>query len=248
MNIAVCFPGAVSTAPSNTLDQLALNPIARPIVLEGLRYIESHDELASGRSIHWLQTYISGVACYEIIRETGPAISAITEHGTGFFAALVAAESVSFTNGLKMVRAACSILDSIAAQGEFDMASIIGLNRDEINGICSIAAESGEIYLANVNSPTQFVLSGHKKAVVAACDCAFNRGAIEAKLLNIGVPVHTNLLEWSSRHFLNQFGTHTFSNPEVMTIEHIYGQRVIAGSILDLLSQQLFMPVKWARV
>ena len=248
MSIALCFPGQAVFPLSEVLERLALNPTARPIVQEGGRYIDAIETQASERTLRRLRTFIAGVASYHIVREIGVPVSVFAEHGIGFYAALVAAQSMSFAEGLEIVKTTCDLLDEVAERDDYDMASIVGLNRDEINSICSVAAESGEVYLANINGPTQFVLSGHKKAVAAACDGAIRRGAMEARLLGIGAPIHTNLLERSSRRLRKQLGTSMFLNPATPIVEHIYAQRVVARSILDLLSLQLFMPVKWTRV
>ena len=71
---------------------------------------------------------------------------------------------------------------------------------------------------------------------------------MEARLLGIGAPIHTNLLERSSRRLRKRLATWIFQPPTTTIVEHIYAHRVVARNILDLLTQQLFMPVKWTRV
>ncbi len=248
MKIAVCFPGQASFPTLDMLEQLRAVPIARRIVEEGLRFVDAIKTSVSDRTVQQLRTFIASVASYQIVREVGTPISVFADHGIGFYASLVAAQAMSFSEGLEIIEMTGYLLDEVAQQGDYDTASIIGLNRDEINAVCSVAAESGEVYLANINGPTWFALSGHTIAVAAACDGAIRRGAIEARLLGIAAPIHTNLLEHSSRRLRKRLATTTFQSPTTPIIEHIYAHRVVARNILDLLSQQLFMPVKWTRV
>ena len=234
---------------SDLLGRLKEIPSGRPTVEQGEEFIQRVRSPLSERTIQQLGTFIASVASFEVLTEEmrGP-VSLFVEHGVGMYAALVSARSMSCRQGLEIVLMAGDLLDEVACSGDFEMASIVGLNRDEINLVCSVAAESGEVYLANINGPTHFVLSGHRKAMAAACDGANRRGAIEAKLLGIGAPIHTNMLESRSRRLAKQLATVRFRSPATPIIEHIYGQRVIECNILDLLSQQLFMPVKWTRV
>jgi len=223
-------------------------PIVKPTIEEGLQYVDAIQTPVSDRTLQQLQTFITSVASYQIVRGIGIPVSVFAEHGAGFYASLVAAQAMYFSQGLEIIELTGCLLDEVAQQGDYDMASIVGLSRDEINSVCSVAAESGEVYLANINGPTWFVLSGHKTAVATACDGAIRRGAMEARLLGIGTPIHTNLLERSSRRLRKQLATMTFQPPTTPIIEHIYAHRVVARNILDLLSQQIFMPVKWTRV
>ncbi len=248
MKTAVCFPGQASFPMSDMLERFGQVPAVKPIVEEGLRFVDAIKTSVSDHTVQQLRTFIASVASYQIVREVGTPISVLAEHGVGFYASLVAAQAMSFSEGLEIIEMTGYLLDEVAQQGDYDMASIIGLSRDEINAICSVAAESGEVYLANINGPTWFVLSGHTIAVAAACDGAIRRGATEARLLAIGAPIHTNLLEHTSRRLRKQLATMTFQPPTTPIIEHIYAHRVVARNILDLLSQQLFMPVKWTRV
>jgi len=248
MRIAVCFPGQASFPMSDMLERFGSVPAVKPIIEEGLRHLDAIEARVSDRTIQQLLTFIASAASYQIVRWVGTPVSVFAEHGVGICASLVAAQAMSFSQGLEIIEMTGGLLDEVAQQGDFDMASIIGLSRDEINAVCSVAAESGEVYLANINGPMWFVLSGHTTAVAAACDGAIRRGAMEARLLGIGAPIHTNLLEHSSRRLRKQLATMTFQPPTTPIIQHIYAQRVVARSILDLLSQQLFMPVKWTRV
>ena len=249
MKTAVCFPGQALSPVTDLLRRLKQFAAAGSTVEEGEKFIEQARSPLSERTIQQLGTFIASVASFKVLTdEMDLPVSLLVEHGVGMYAALVAARSMSFHQGLEIVVMAGDLLDEVADRGDFEMASIVGLSREELNLVCSVAAESGEVYLANINSPTHFVLSGHKKALVAACDGAIRRGAIEAKLLGIGTPIHTNILESRGRRLAKQLATVQFQNPAVPIVEHIYGQRIIECNILDLLSQQLFMPVKWTRV
>lgn len=248
MKIAACFPGQALFPVSSMLEKLCGFGPCKRIVEKGIEYVGAIDAPLSDRTLLQLHTFIASVASYRIVRNANVPVSVFAEHSMGIYAALVAARALSFTLGLDIVKLAGELIDQAAIRGDYDMAAVIGLERDEINTVCAIAAEAGEVYLANVNGPRQFVLSGEKKALQIACDSALRRGAMDAKLLGMGAPIHTNLLERASRSLKKQLAAETFHGPVIPIVEHIYGQDVLASTILDLLCQQLFMPVKWARV
>ncbi len=52
------------------------------------------------------------------------------------------------------------------------MAAVIGLDADEVEGICAGARESGPVRIALYNGERHIVVSGATTAVEAACDLA----------------------------------------------------------------------------
>ncbi len=61
--------------------------------------------------------------------------------------------------------------------GEGTMGAILGLAPEEVDEICRLAQESGQVEPANYNCPGQVVIAGHTEAVLAAGNLATARGA-----------------------------------------------------------------------
>lgn len=248
MKIAFCFPGQALSPVQPVLKRLAEFEPARPVIDEGREFIATARPNVSERTVAQLETFIASVASYQIVKDTGVPLSIFAEHSMGIYAALVAAGVIQFAEGLQIVKTAGELIDDVSTRGDYDMAAIVGLGRDKINHICEAAAEEGLVFLANINGPMQFVLSGERTALIAACKLARAQNAAAAKLLGIGAPLHTDLFEHAGRALKKQLATTEFSPPHTPIVQHTDGQFVIASDVLGILSQQLFMPVKWTSV
>ncbi len=105
----------------------------------------------------------------------------------GEYSALVAAEAISFSDALRIVRIRGEVMEKAARQNPGTMASIIGLEKGLVEEICR---ESGA-EVANINSPEQIVISGAKSAVEKGASLAKQKGAKRTILLEVSGPFHS---------------------------------------------------------
>ena len=75
------------------------------------------------------------------------------------------------------------------------MAAIIGLESDLLEGLCGQASDAGLVALANLNSPTQIVVSGDEAAVERLMELAGEAGAKRAIKLQVGAAFHSELMK-----------------------------------------------------
>ena len=73
------------------------------------------------------------------------------------------------------------------------MSAIMGLEYDIINDICSTLSmdENFQVQCANLNSPSQTVISGHDEAVNKAQDLCLSRGANSEIKLKVSIASHS---------------------------------------------------------
>jgi [acyl-carrier-protein] S-malonyltransferase len=73
------------------------------------------------------------------------------------------------------------------------MAAIIGLSEEAITDLCAEAATATRTYaeVANLNSPEQIVVAGHRTALQWISEHSRERGARRATLLNVAGPFHS---------------------------------------------------------
>ena len=60
------------------------------------------------------------------------------------------------------------------------MAAIIGLDAEKLEELCEQASEAGPVALANLNSPSQIVVSGDEAGVERLMELATEAGAARA--------------------------------------------------------------------
>ncbi len=165
-------------------------------------------------------------------------------HSLGEYSALVAANSISITEALKLVRKRGELMES-APYGS--MSAIMGLDDDHIDEICLIASQgnNSHVQCANLNSPNQTVISGHDDAVVRAQDLCIAKGARAIKL-KVSIASHSKLMLSAADEFQKTLESITFKMPEINIIHNVsVSSSTSSKDIPSLLVKQLHSPVRW---
>ncbi|NVK05262.1 MAG: ACP S-malonyltransferase [Flavobacteriia bacterium] len=170
----------------------------------------------------------------------------VAGHSLGEFSALVAAEALSFTDGLKLVAKRANAMQRACEATPSTMAAILALSDEAVENICSEV--DGIVVAANYNSPGQLVISGEIPAVERACVLAKEAGAKRALMLPVGGAFHSPLMEMAREELAAAIEATDFNTP----IAPIY-QNVTASAIRnpkeikENLIQQLTAPVRWTQ-
>jgi len=117
----------------------------------------------------------------------------VAGHSLGEFSALVAAEAMSFEEGLKLVQQRALAMQKACEMVEGTMAAIIGMDDEIVEKAC---AEIDDVVVAaNYNCPGQLVISGSVPGINAACEALKAAGARRALVLPVGGAFHSPLME-----------------------------------------------------
>lgn len=117
----------------------------------------------------------------------------VAGHSLGEFSALVAANALSFEDGLKLVIARANAMQKACEAQPSTMAAILGLADEVVEKIC--AEINAVVVPANYNCPGQLVISGSIKGIDLACAKLTEAGAKRALKLNVGGAFHSPLME-----------------------------------------------------
>ncbi len=117
----------------------------------------------------------------------------VAGHSLGEFSALVANETLSFEDGLKLVYARAMAMQKACEAEPSTMAAILGLDDKIAEEVLSKIAEV--VVPANYNSPGQLVISGSVKGIEIACEKLKEAGAKRALPLKVGGAFHSPLME-----------------------------------------------------
>jgi [acyl-carrier-protein] S-malonyltransferase len=98
----------------------------------------------------------------------------VAGHSLGEFSALVANNTLSFEDGLKLVSARAQAMQKACDNNPGTMAAVIGLENSVVENICE--STEGVVVAANYNCPGQLVISGEIKAIDLACENKKTRG------------------------------------------------------------------------
>ena len=187
----------------------------------------------------------AGYATYQVLAsEADLSPLCMAGHSLGEYTALVAAGSLDFAEGIKLVRKRAELMQSAVPAGTGAMAAILGLDDDKVVEICA-NANGGVVEAVNFNSPSQVVIAGDKDSVEATCAVMKEAGAKRAVILPVSVPSHCSLMNGAAEKFSMSVGATNFN--QVGNVLHNV-DACVAGSADEIRSKlvaQLHKPVLW---
>ena len=169
-------------------------------------------------------------------------------HSLGEYSALIAANSISIEDGLSLVRKRGVLMEE-APKGS--MAAILGLDITTIQSICSEVSvnESMHVQCANINSPSQTVISGNHEAVEITQELCLNKGAKRALKLNVSIASHSLLMKSLHDEFHKFLSTIEINIPLIPVIHNVDNNTSSdLDAIKNLLVEQLYSPVQWVNI
>ena len=169
-------------------------------------------------------------------------------HSLGEYSALVAANSLGIEDGLKLVRKRGLLMEE-APNGS--MAAILGLDFLSIEEICEQVSidQSMQVQCANLNSPSQTVISGSIEAVAKAQELCLEAGAKRAITLKVSIASHSPLMESVQEEYHAFLSTIELKIPNVSVLHNVNNSIcAMPDEIKNLLVQQLYSPVQWVNI
>lgn len=139
----------------------------------------------------------ASVATWRVLRErTGIQPVLFAGHSLGEYSALVAAGALKFPEALRAVRLRGQAMQRAVPVGTGSMAAYIGSKGEEVLNLCrSISNPSAVVEVVNFNSPSQYVLSGHKAGVDLALQKIQEAKLGKAVPLSVSAPFHSSLMK-----------------------------------------------------
>ena len=169
-------------------------------------------------------------------------------HSLGEYAALVAAQSLTFEDAIKLVSKRGQLMQAAVPEGEGAMAAIIGLNDDVVIQVCEqVSKDIGEpVEAVNFNSPGQVVIAGATAAVTKAMEALKEEGAKRALPLPVSVPSHSSLMKPAADELAIYLKGVSINKPKVQVIHNVDAMsHDEPDAIREALVKQLYNPVQW---
>jgi [acyl-carrier-protein] S-malonyltransferase len=168
-------------------------------------------------------------------------------HSLGEFSALVANQTLTFEDGLKLVFKRALAMQRACEINPSSMAAILGLDDEKVEEICASIKEE-VVVAANYNCPGQLVISGSLKGIEIACERMKAAGAKRALPLPVGGAFHSPLMEPAKAELAAAIETTTFRKPICPVYQNVNGlpstdTAIIKKNLID----QLTAPVRWTQ-
>lgn len=189
----------------------------------------------------------ASVALWHVWLAEGGAVPAfVAGHSLGEYSALVAAQSLSLADAVKLVERRGQLMQEAVPAGQGGMAAILGLDDADVIAACAEAAQGEVVSAVNFNSPGQVVIAGSAEAVKRAMELCKARGAKRALPLPVSVPSHCELMRPAAERFAESIEAIEWQAPQIPLVQNVSASVVtdLATLKTDLL-QQLYKPVRW---
>ncbi|HAU31589.1 MAG: Malonyl CoA-acyl carrier protein transacylase [Desulfotomaculum sp. 46_296] len=187
------------------------------------------------------------VACARILLERGIEPSAVAGHSLGEYSALVTAGSISFADGVRLVRKRGQYMQETVPLGTGGMVAVLGLDAPEIIRVCSEVRSEGKIVdAANFNCPGQVVIAGENQALERAKILAKEAGAKRCIPLAVSAPFHSTLLRPAGDKMAAELAAIEIKDPKIPVVANVTADYVTKGDeVRRLLVEQVYSPVRW---
>jgi len=188
------------------------------------------------------------LAITDVARQQGIQPSHVAGHSLGEYTAAVAAGALGFVDGMRLVSLRGRLMAAAQSEQPGAMAAVIGLPSDQLSELCERASTTGNgsVTLANLNSPTQIVVSGAEPAVVELMGLAEEAGAAKVVRLQVGAAFHSALMRPVQAQMAEAMTDVEWRDPEYPLASNASGTIVqTAQEVHDALVAQIASPVRW---
>ncbi len=198
---AFLFPGQLSESVGIGRDFYEADPSARDlfaltsercgldlktILFEGPESA-LHENLAAQAGVYLVSTLAS-----RALSRTGVPPPATAGYSLGNYAALVAAQGISYEEGLEILIAVWRETERLGLRGA--MGALVGVRREAVEETCADLRRKGlRVWIGNVNTSTQFVVTGEADAVGEALE-ALKPRSLSVLPLPMTWPIHSEMM------------------------------------------------------
>ncbi len=170
-------------------------------------------------------------------------------HSLGEYSAVVAAEAMSFSDALRVVKVRAEQMSKASESAPGAMAAILGATDEQVEELCNRASSKGIVVPANINCPGQIVLSGDLEAIDLAVQAAIEAGLRRAVKLNVSGAFHSPLMAPARDALHTALESCEIQDPKIPVYQNVTAkQATSAAEIRKNLLLQLEYPVLWEAI
>ncbi len=188
------------------------------------------------------------VAAARVLAEHGVEAVLAAGHSLGEWSAHVIAGTIAFSDAVRAVKARGRAMQQAVPAGQGAMAAVLALDAAQVAEACAEAArETGlTVQAANLNSPSQTVISGAAAAVEKAAALCKAKGARRTVMLPVSAPFHCALMQPAQEEVARVLSGIAMHDPRIPVAANVTGELVTtADATRDALVRQVTGTVRW---
>ena len=193
--------------------------------------------------------YLIGyVICHILKKETSffeNKFNFFAGHSLGEYTALTAANTLTFQQGLMLLKNRGESMQSAVPIGEGGMLAILGVETNEVKKIINENFRDIKCYIANDNSKGQLILSG-KNEELNKFSLILKQKKIKNLKLPVSAPFHCELMRSATIKMEKIIKNQTLIFPKYKVVSNVTAEEYTnIDEIKKLLTKQIESPVRW---
>jgi [acyl-carrier-protein] S-malonyltransferase len=225
--------------------------LARADAVSGLpiaRYcLEGPEDALTETQVAQPALFALSLALTDVAFELGLEPDFVVGHSLGEYTAAVVSQAIDLDAGMRLVVERGRLMAEIQAEHPGTMAAILGLPADTVAELCrQVTSTQGLVTLANLNTPTQIVVSGEVAGVEALMDLARSNGADKAIRLQVGAAFHGPLMQTVQARLGELMDQMSWKDPAFPLVSNASGAVLTSGEqVHQALVTQIASPIQW---
>jgi [acyl-carrier-protein] S-malonyltransferase len=208
--------------------------------------LEGPDETLTRTDVAQPALFALSLALAEVAGELGLRPDVVAGHSLGEYTAAVVAGALTFEDGIQLVALRGRLMFEAQSERPGAMAAVIGLSPARLDELCREASEEGVVAPANLNTPTQTVVSGEVAAVERLVELAEQAGAEKVVRLQVGAAFHSELMKPAQTRMVEAAAKVSWQQPQVPMASNARGELVTTGEdVHQALLEQIASPVRF---
>jgi [acyl-carrier-protein] S-malonyltransferase len=257
MNAALLLPGQGAQHPGMGEEWCQLYPRARETFAQASEQLGFSLEDACwrrGEEVHRTDIaqpgiFVTSVAILSALAGEGldlRSVPLVAGLSLGEYTALWAAGSLSFADGLGLVRLRGEAMQAASEEIPSSMTSLLGASAEQARALAAIGAREGICSIANWNAPGQIILAGEIRALEAAENAAAEHGVRRTKRLSVAGGFHSECMRPAAKRLEEALSEVPIHPPRCEFVANVTGELEDDPALIRaLLAAQVCSPVLW---
>jgi malonyl CoA-acyl carrier protein transacylase len=248
MTVVHLFPGQGSHQPGMGRDLFGRYPLlmrqADSLLgwsVEELCLAGTRERLSDTRYTQCAVYVVDTLTYIERVRTQGIVPDAMAGHSLGEYAALFAAGAFDFLTGLELVAQRAALM---ADAGPGAMAAVMGVDATTVHGWLAELSGGDAVDVANLNTPSQTVISGPVDAIEALLPALRDGGATAARL-DVSGAFHSRYMASAAAAMGEVLTRYRFGRLKIPVVANVTAAPYADGQVAELLRRQITEPVRW---
>jgi [acyl-carrier-protein] S-malonyltransferase len=259
MDEALLFPGQGAQFAGMGRDWCEAFPVARATFESAdrvLGFALSDKCWAAGEDVHRTDIaqpgiFTTSIAIVRVLEERGlerarlPLVAGLS---LGEYSALWAAGSLSFEDGLRLVRLRGEAMQAASQAIPSSMVSLMGASEEQARALAAVGAQHGICQVANLNAPGQVIVSGELGALDALEAAAKDHGVRRTRRLTVAGGFHSECMRPAAERLKLALREVRIEAPRVPFVSNVTAEPGRdPEAIRRQLAEQVCAPVLWER-